>query len=71
MTPSIDLSAETTLGWTEWGILIAIAAIACLYLWRKFFIKKGCACSSCGKAKGCSRKPQQENELRHSITFEK
>jgi len=39
--------------------------------WRKFFIKKGCACSSCGKAKGCSRKPQQENELRHSITFEK
>ena len=33
MTPSIDLSAETTLGWTEWGILIAIATIACLYLW--------------------------------------
>lgn len=52
-------------------MLIAIAAIACIYLWRKFFVKKGCACSSCGKAKCCSGKPQHENELRRSVTFEK
>lgn len=55
MEPQINLSNEATMGWTEWGVLILIAAIAAWYLWRKFVVKKGCGCDSCGKAKSCGK----------------
>ena len=64
MHPSIDLSSETALGWAEWGMLIAIAVAAGVYLWRKFLIKKGCACAGCGKEKNCTKKTHQ-NDVRH------
>lgn len=62
MQPSIDLSTETSLGWAEWGIVIAIVLIAGIYLWRKLFVKKGCACASCGKEKTCDIKNKSQVE---------
>lgn len=55
MDSSVDLSSEAAVSWTEWGIVVLLLVLAVFYLWRKLFVKKGCACAGCGKAGSCSK----------------
>ncbi|MDO5686835.1 MAG: hypothetical protein Q4G42_05585 [Neisseria sp.] len=54
MNPPIDLSSEAATNWGEWGVVIAVAVIAGIYLWRRFFVKKGC--SGCAQGGQCGKK---------------
>lgn len=55
MNTKLDWTQEAGSSFLELFIVIALAIAAGVYLYRKYFIKKGCAgCASSGKAGGCS-----------------
>lgn len=60
MDTKFDLSNEAGMSAFEWGLIIIIAVIAGVYLYRKYFVNKGCAgCASSAKG-GCSLRQQFE-----------
>lgn len=54
MNSKLDLAGEASTGFFEWALIILIVLFAGVYLWRKYFIKKGCAgCAGSGDDESC------------------
>lgn len=64
MNSRIDFAQEASIGLFEWALIIVIVLLAGIYLWRKYFIKKGCAgcASSDGKCPSTSQLKAPNNE---------
>lgn len=55
MNSKLDLAGEASVGFFEWVLIIVIVLLASIYLWRKYFVKKGCAgCTSSRGRNACS-----------------
>lgn len=55
MNSKLDLAGEASVGFFEWALIIVIVLLASIYLWRKYFVKKGCAgCASSRGRNACS-----------------